>query len=80
MNPFISFQKIIERKGREKMEFDQAFYDEIGCTPQEFIDAKLRAGSSIDAVEYLYYIIAAEVGVKRNLIVPDFFSYNIPQK
>ena len=46
--------------------FINAFQRRLGCTPTEYIDKKLKAGSQLDAVKYLFDVIAAEVALQNN--------------
>lgn len=45
-------------------EFEQDFEKELKRTPQDFIVMKYKAGSSPNAVQYLYEIVSAEIGKK----------------
>ena len=46
--------------------FINAVQRRLGCTPTEYIDKKLKAGSQLDAVKYLFDVIAAEVAQHNN--------------
>lgn len=56
-------------------EFEQYFEKELKTTPQDFIVMKYKAGSSPNAVQYLYEIVSAEIGKKNRVQVAPFEYY-----
>ena len=55
--------------------FDNAFKDRIGQDPTAYISSKLASGSDLDAVRYLFDIIAAEIELKSKCKSPGFDFY-----
>ena len=65
---------------KELNRFIEAFKkDRSGRTPTEFILPKIEAGSSEDAVSYLFNIVAAEVSKKNNCKFFDFDFFYKPE-
>lgn len=44
----------------------------MGYTPNEYINKKLKTGSQLDAVKYLFNIVAAEISNQNNCKFFDF--------
>ena len=60
--------------------FITAFKQRLDCTPCEYINAKLKTGSKIDDVQYLFNIIAAEISTQNNCKFFDFDYFYSPTK
>lgn len=57
--------------------FIDAFKKRIGRSPSEYISEKLKTGSQLDAVKYLFNIVAAEISNQNNCKFFDFdYFYN----
>ena len=49
-----------------------AFKKRIGRTPNDYINEKIKTGSQLDAVKYLFNIVAAEISNRNNCKFFDF--------
>lgn len=61
--------------------FVEAFIKRLGRTPNEYINEKINSGSQIDAVKYLFNIIAAEISNQNDCKFFDFnyfYNSNVP--
>lgn len=61
--------------------FVEAFKKRLGRTPTEYINEKIKTGSQIDAVKYLFNIIAAEISNQNDCKFFDFdhfYNNNVP--
>lgn len=65
---------------RSNWTFESAFYDRIGQTPREFIDAKLAAGSDVKSTKYLFEITAAAIARQYHCEDGYFNFYYRPKK
>lgn len=52
--------------------FINAFKKRLGRTPLEYIDQKIKTGSRLDDVKYLFNILAAEISNRNNCKFFDF--------
>lgn len=52
--------------------FVDAFKRRLGRTPNEYITEKLRSGSQLDDIKYLFNIMAAEISTRNNCKFFDF--------
>ena len=53
------------------------FKKSLGRSPQEYIEGKIKAGSDIESVKYLFNILAAEISNKNKCRFYDFdYFYN----
>ena len=52
--------------------FMDAFKKRIGRTPNDYINEKIKTGSQLDAVKYLFNIVAAEISNRNNCKFFDF--------
>lgn len=55
--------------------FESAFKNRIGQDPTAYVASKLASGSDLDAIRYLFDIIAAEVELKSKCKSPGFDFY-----
>ena len=49
-----------------------AFKKRLGRTPNDYINEKIKTGSQLDAVKYLFNIVAAEISNQNNCKFFDF--------
>ena len=49
-----------------------AFKKRLGRTPNDYINEKIKTGSQLDAVKYLFNIVAAEIANQNNCKFFDF--------
>lgn len=57
--------------------FVEAFKKRLGRTPKEYINEKIKSGSQIDAIKYLFDVVAAEISNQNNCKFFDFdYFYN----
>lgn len=52
--------------------FIDAFKKRLGRTPQEYIDKKIKTGSRLDDIKYLFNIIAFEISNRNKCSFFDF--------
>ena len=55
--------------------FDIAFQKRIGLDPVSYLDEKIATGSDIEAIKYLFEVIAAEIELKEHCKSPGFDFY-----
>lgn len=61
--------------------FVEAFKKRLGRTPDEYINEKINTGSQIDAIKYLFNVVAAEISNQNNCNFFDFdhfYNNNVP--
>lgn len=61
--------------------FVEAFKKRLGRTPTEYINEKIKTGSQIDAIKYLFNVVAAEISNQNNCNFFDFdhfYNNNVP--
>lgn len=58
--------------------FEQAFLQRLGQTPTQFIHTKMKTGSDLQAVRYLYDILAAGITAQNNCMSQPFDRYYRP--
>lgn len=59
----------------------EAFKKRLGRTPNEYINEKIKTGSEIDAIRYLFDVVAAEISNQNNCKFFDFnyfYNSNVP--
>ena len=55
--------------------FERAFFSRLGQSPVEWLESKVRAGSRIEDIKYLYEISAAEIARQNNCVPQPFDRY-----
>jgi len=55
--------------------FEGTFFDRIRQTPVEFLIGKIKAGSDVESIRYLFEIISAEIGRLNHCICLGFDHY-----
>lgn len=55
--------------------FETAFEARLGQSPTDYLIGKLRSGSSVSSIEYLFDIIAAEIARKNRCFCKGFDYY-----
>ncbi len=55
--------------------FEAAFEKALGQTPVDYLVGKIKNGSSLSSIEYLFDIISAEIAVKNNCVCKGFAYY-----
>lgn len=55
--------------------FVSAFKSKLGRTPYEFISKKIKTGSQIDDIKYLFNIISVEIARQNNCEFFDFDNF-----
>lgn len=66
------------RKKNVRKELDvfvSAFQKRLRRTPYEYIDKKIKAGSRIEDVEYLFNIVSAEIAQENKCEFFDFDNF-----
>lgn len=63
------------KKGLDR--FNDAFQKRLGRTPEEYISEKLKAGSQVGDVKYLFNIMACEISQRIGCKFYDFDYFNV---
>lgn len=64
-----------DRQTFKPLSFDIAFQKRIGLDPVSYLDEKIATGSDIEAIKYLFEVIAAEIELKEHCKSPGFDFY-----
>ena len=56
--------------------FETAFEKKLGQTPVDYLICKVKSGSSVSSIEYLFDIISAEIAMKNNCTCKGFAYYH----
>ena len=57
--------------------FEDAFEKSLGQHPADYLIEKLRGGSSVSSIEYLFDILSADIAMKNNCTCKGFDYYHI---
>ena len=73
-------RKIIEKKQKKMghmslVSFERAFLNRLNQTPQDWLIAKIAAGSRIEDIKYLFEISSAEIARQNNCVPQPFDRY-----
>ena len=68
-------KKTIRRNNRASVVFDDAFCARLGQSPVEWLESKVRAGSRIEDIKYLYEISAAAIASQNKCTAQPFERY-----
>lgn len=61
---------------RNPIVFEIAFQEKLGQTPADYLAGKIRGGSDISSIEYLFDIISAEIATQNHCVCKGFAYYH----
>lgn len=61
---------------RNPIVFETAFQKKLGQTPVDYLIGKIRGGSSISSIEYLFDILSAEIAMQNHCVCNGFAYYH----